>query len=220
MFGARPDQVERALKSCYNDAMNILQPLGKELDLLIVILPDNNGPLYGITKKLHTVYPLLVSNCHLCRDGVSEGQFYQVLLHELDAIRKLLSGNCVNVDGDGGGCYDIYDEDDGHLATNPLGRFQPRPLSLCICVSIDIDAEQHRSAFASAPTQMQSNERVTRQEVLSELMQQQEERQELWRPQLQVEVGIRPTGQRCCSPPQGECCRPYCPLPHITLHLH
>ena len=25
----------------------------------------------------------------LCRDGVSEGQFYQVLLYELDAIRKV-----------------------------------------------------------------------------------------------------------------------------------
>ena len=24
-----------------------------------------------------------------CRDGVSEGQFYQVLLYELDAIRKV-----------------------------------------------------------------------------------------------------------------------------------
>ena len=25
----------------------------------------------------------------ICRDGVSEGQFYQVLLYELDAIRKV-----------------------------------------------------------------------------------------------------------------------------------
>lgn len=27
---------------------------------------------------------------YLFRDGVSEGQFYQVLLYELDAIRKVL----------------------------------------------------------------------------------------------------------------------------------
>lgn len=26
---------------------------------------------------------------HNCRDGVSEGQFSQVLLHEMDAIRKV-----------------------------------------------------------------------------------------------------------------------------------
>ncbi|CAA6673424.1 unnamed protein product [Spirodela intermedia] len=37
LLSARPEQVERALKSRYNDAMNIIQPKGKELDLLIVI---------------------------------------------------------------------------------------------------------------------------------------------------------------------------------------
>lgn len=44
---ARPEQVERALKVRFQDAMNILKPRGRELDLLIVILPDNNGSLYG-----------------------------------------------------------------------------------------------------------------------------------------------------------------------------
>lgn len=47
LLSARPEQVERALKSRYSDAMSILQPKGKELDLLIVILPDSNGSLYG-----------------------------------------------------------------------------------------------------------------------------------------------------------------------------
>jgi eukaryotic translation initiation factor 2C len=28
--------------------------------------------------------------CFLCRDGVSEGQFAEVLLHEMDAIRKVM----------------------------------------------------------------------------------------------------------------------------------
>lgn len=42
----RPDQLEEALKSRYHDAMSRIQG-GKELDLLIVILPDNNGSLYG-----------------------------------------------------------------------------------------------------------------------------------------------------------------------------
>lgn len=34
-------------------------------------------------------YPYYFVLC-ICRDGVSEGQFYQVLLYELDAIRKVL----------------------------------------------------------------------------------------------------------------------------------
>jgi len=44
---ARPDQVEKVLKTCYqyHDANNKFQ--GRELDLLIVILPDNNEFLYG-----------------------------------------------------------------------------------------------------------------------------------------------------------------------------
>ncbi|VAI47955.1 unnamed protein product [Triticum turgidum subsp. durum] len=41
----RAEHVERALRAHYRDAMNILKPLGRELDLLIAILPDNNGPL-------------------------------------------------------------------------------------------------------------------------------------------------------------------------------
>ena len=42
--GARTDQVERVLKSRFQE----VQKLKKELDLLIVILPDNNGSLYGM----------------------------------------------------------------------------------------------------------------------------------------------------------------------------
>ncbi|KAG6483067.1 hypothetical protein ZIOFF_059707 [Zingiber officinale] len=52
---ARPDHVERALSARYHDAMTILQPQGKELDLLIVILPDNNGSLYGMMSFLHLI---------------------------------------------------------------------------------------------------------------------------------------------------------------------
>lgn len=47
VLSARPDQVEKALKTRYHDAMSKLQPQNKEIDLLIVILPDNNGSLYG-----------------------------------------------------------------------------------------------------------------------------------------------------------------------------
>lgn len=45
-LSSRPDHVEKALKNRFHDAMNRIP--GKELDLLIVILPDNNGSLYGM----------------------------------------------------------------------------------------------------------------------------------------------------------------------------
>ncbi|KAI4992847.1 hypothetical protein ZWY2020_007160 [Hordeum vulgare] len=45
-LSARPEHVERALKARYRDAMNVLKPLGRELDLLVAILHDNNGSLY------------------------------------------------------------------------------------------------------------------------------------------------------------------------------
>ncbi|GLT65533.1 hypothetical protein SLA2020_379620 [Shorea laevis] len=51
-LSARYDQVERVLKTRYHDAMTKLQPQRKELDLLIVILPDNNGSLYGDLKRI------------------------------------------------------------------------------------------------------------------------------------------------------------------------
>ncbi|CAA2961073.1 argonaute 1 [Olea europaea subsp. europaea] len=47
VVSGRPDQVERVLKSRFHDVMTKLHPHGKDLDLLIVILPDNNGSLYG-----------------------------------------------------------------------------------------------------------------------------------------------------------------------------
>ncbi|CAL9049163.1 unnamed protein product [Musa banksii] len=75
-LSARPDQVERALKSCYHDAMNILQPLGKELDLLIVILPDNNGPLYGDLKRICETDLGLVSQCCLTKHVFKKNKQY------------------------------------------------------------------------------------------------------------------------------------------------
>lgn len=48
LLSSQPEQVERALNERYSDAMKMLKPQGKELELLIAILPDNNGPLYGM----------------------------------------------------------------------------------------------------------------------------------------------------------------------------
>ncbi|AQK95703.1 argonaute1 [Zea mays] len=64
---ARPELVERALKGRYQDAMNILGPQGRELDLLIVILPDNNGSLYGDVKRICETNLGLVSQCCLTK---------------------------------------------------------------------------------------------------------------------------------------------------------
>lgn len=65
--GARPDQVERVLKARFHDAMTKLRPLGRELDLLIVILPDNNGSLYGDLKRICETDLGIVSQCCLTK---------------------------------------------------------------------------------------------------------------------------------------------------------
>ncbi|CAN0902227.1 Protein argonaute 1 [Linum grandiflorum] len=66
-ISARPEQVERVLKARFHDAMMKLRPLGKELDLLVVILPDNNGSLYGDLKRICETDLGLVSQCCLTK---------------------------------------------------------------------------------------------------------------------------------------------------------
>ncbi|MCL7049610.1 hypothetical protein MKW94_004695 [Papaver nudicaule] len=65
IYTARPDHVERALKTRYSEAMTKLK--GKEVDLLIVILPDNNGSLYGDLKRICETELGLVSQCCLTK---------------------------------------------------------------------------------------------------------------------------------------------------------
>ncbi|GFS34116.1 Stabilizer of iron transporter SufD / Polynucleotidyl transferase [Actinidia rufa] len=66
-INARPDQVERVLKARFHDAMTKLRPLGKELDLLIAILPDNNGSLYGELKRICETDLGIISQCCLTK---------------------------------------------------------------------------------------------------------------------------------------------------------
>ncbi|XVF12062.1 hypothetical protein REPUB_Repub08aG0082500 [Reevesia pubescens] len=66
-ISARPEQVEKVLKTRYHDAMTKLQPRNKELDLLIVILPDNNGSLYGDLKRICETDLGIVSQCCLTK---------------------------------------------------------------------------------------------------------------------------------------------------------
>ncbi|KAL9266760.1 argonaute 1-like protein, partial [Drosera capensis] len=63
VIGARPDQVERTLKGRYHEVMTKLQPQKKKLDLLIFILPDNNGTLYGDLKRICETELGIVSQC-------------------------------------------------------------------------------------------------------------------------------------------------------------
>ncbi|KAJ7549424.1 hypothetical protein O6H91_07G053000 [Diphasiastrum complanatum] len=62
---ARPDQVERALKALYRVVADRIR--GTDLDLLIVILPDNNGALYGDVKRICETDLGLVSQCCLSK---------------------------------------------------------------------------------------------------------------------------------------------------------
>jgi hypothetical protein len=80
---ARPEHVERALKGRYQDAMNILRPQDRELDLLIVILPDNNGSLYGMlsSERLSSICSMnkLAISILFILQGISKGSVRLIL---------------------------------------------------------------------------------------------------------------------------------------------
>ncbi|KAH1063126.1 hypothetical protein J1N35_028113 [Gossypium stocksii] len=67
-FDASPDQVEEVLKTQYRNAMNKLQRQNNALDLLIAILPDNNGFLYGDLKRICETDMGIVSQCCLSKN--------------------------------------------------------------------------------------------------------------------------------------------------------
>ncbi|CAA0826626.1 Protein argonaute 1 [Striga hermonthica] len=67
VLSGRPDQVERVLKARFHEVMTKLRPQGKELDLLIVVLPDNNGSLYGDLKRICETDLGIVSQCCLSK---------------------------------------------------------------------------------------------------------------------------------------------------------
>ncbi|KAF4364105.1 hypothetical protein F8388_003485 [Cannabis sativa] len=53
IYNARPEQVEKALKHVYHASMN--KTKGRELELVLAILPDNNGSLY-VTMSLTSLH--------------------------------------------------------------------------------------------------------------------------------------------------------------------
>ncbi|GLT99539.1 hypothetical protein SLE2022_169740 [Rubroshorea leprosula] len=65
IYSAKPDQVEKALKHVYQASMN--KTKGKDLELLLAILPDNNGSLYGDLKRICETDLGLISQCCLTK---------------------------------------------------------------------------------------------------------------------------------------------------------
>ncbi|KAJ7956624.1 Protein argonaute like [Quillaja saponaria] len=74
IYSARPDQVKKALKYLYCAALKKLE--GKELELLIAILPDNNGSLYGDLKRICETDLGLISQCCLTKHVFKIGRQY------------------------------------------------------------------------------------------------------------------------------------------------
>ncbi|KAM0014859.1 putative Piwi domain, ribonuclease H-like superfamily, argonaute linker 2 domain-containing protein [Helianthus debilis subsp. tardiflorus] len=65
VYSARPDHVKKVLKQVCIATVNKLG--GKELELLIAILPDNNGSLYGDLKQICETDLGLISQCCLTK---------------------------------------------------------------------------------------------------------------------------------------------------------
>ncbi|RYR75816.1 hypothetical protein Ahy_A01g000394 isoform D [Arachis hypogaea] len=65
VYSAKPDLVKKALKYVHSASLENLG--GKELELLIAILPDNNGSLYGDLKRICETDLGLISQCCLTK---------------------------------------------------------------------------------------------------------------------------------------------------------
>ncbi|XP_065010248.1 protein argonaute PNH1-like isoform X2 [Musa acuminata AAA Group] len=96
IYSARPDQVEKALRHVYNAATNKLK--GKELELLIAILPDNNGSLYGDLKRICETDLGLISQCCLTKHVFKISKQYLANV-SLKINVKLLSFRLVQMGG-------------------------------------------------------------------------------------------------------------------------
>lgn len=71
---SRPDQVESALKRIYMEVKRKLKE--KELELLIAVLPDNNGSLYGDLKRICETDLGIVSQCCLAKHVLKKSKQY------------------------------------------------------------------------------------------------------------------------------------------------
>ncbi|KAG6587931.1 Protein argonaute PNH1, partial [Cucurbita argyrosperma subsp. sororia] len=74
IYSARPDQVKKALKYVCNAVYTKHE--GMELELLIAILPDNNGSLYGDLKRICETELGLISQCCLTKHVFKKSRQY------------------------------------------------------------------------------------------------------------------------------------------------
>ncbi|CAL5072794.1 unnamed protein product [Urochloa decumbens] len=74
IYTARPDQVEIDLRMRYQDARNKLG--GQKIDLLLAILPEKNGSLYGNFKRICETEIGVMSQCCLGKFVTSAGPPY------------------------------------------------------------------------------------------------------------------------------------------------
>ncbi|KAF8700757.1 hypothetical protein HU200_034113 [Digitaria exilis] len=74
VYLARPEQVEADLRMCYQDARNKLR--GHKIDLLLAILPEKNGSLYGNIKRICETDIGIMSQCCLDRHVTRAGPPY------------------------------------------------------------------------------------------------------------------------------------------------
>jgi len=77
IFAARLDQVELGIRICYQEAQNKLRD--QKIDLLLAILPDENGDLYGLygsvvfmTEILKGYVRQISVSCHICLECDSD----------------------------------------------------------------------------------------------------------------------------------------------------
>ncbi|PAN13868.1 hypothetical protein PAHAL_2G369600 [Panicum hallii] len=92
---ARPDQVEDDIRICYQEAQKELRD--QKIDLLLAILPDNNGSLYGNIKKICETDIGVMSQC--CRKSIVFTKY-----------NKILANIAIKINGKAGGRNSVFED--------------------------------------------------------------------------------------------------------------
>ncbi|RLM84530.1 protein argonaute 18-like [Panicum miliaceum] len=95
VFTARPDQVEDDIRICYQEAQKELRD--QKIDLLLAILPDNNGSLYGNIKKICETDIGVMSQC--CRKSIVFTKY-----------NKILANIAIKINAKAGGRNSVFED--------------------------------------------------------------------------------------------------------------